>query len=89
MPLGNIYKNRFKDIWFSEAYNEFRYNGLHLSKSDPYFSRIGNDAVAKTGCYNCDNIWQNIPMHKKIISAKDKVLQLVPSVPNVLKNLFK
>jgi len=66
MPMGNIYKNRFKDIWLSDTYNNFRYNGLNLSKSHPYFSKIGNDAVARTGCYNCDNLWQNMPIHKKI-----------------------
>lgn len=68
MPMGNIYKNRFKDIWFSETYNKFRYNALKLPKSHCYFSKIGNDAVAKTGCYNCDNLWQNEPIHKWITS---------------------
>lgn len=63
MPMGNLYKNSFRDIWFSDIYNEFRRNGLTLSKEDPYFSRIGNEAEARTGCYNCDNLWQNIPMH--------------------------
>ena len=64
MPMGNIYKNRFKEVWLSSAYDEFRYNGLKLTKDHPYFARIGNNAQAKTGCYNCDNLWQNIPMHK-------------------------
>jgi len=67
MPLGNIHEKRFKDIWFSAAYDEFRHNGLKLSKEDPYFSKIGNNAQAKTGCYNCDNLWQNMPMHKRVI----------------------
>jgi len=66
MPMGNIYKNRFKDIWFSPTYDEFRNNGLQLSKNHPYFSRMGNSAQVKTGCYNCDNLWQNIPMHKRM-----------------------
>ena len=74
MHMGNIYKSRFKDIWFSDTYNEFRYNGLNLSKSHPYFSKIGNDAVAKTGCYNCDNLWQNIPMHRIIAQIKNSHL---------------
>jgi len=70
MVLGNIYKNRFRDIWLSQEYNEFRYNCVNLSKTNAYFSKIGNDAVAKTGCYNCDNLWQNIPMHTKISLLK-------------------
>ncbi|MFA4933407.1 MAG: radical SAM protein [Candidatus Omnitrophota bacterium] len=64
MTMGNIYKNRFKEIWLSPVYDEFRNNGLKLSKNHPYFSVIGNSATAKTGCYNCDNLWQNMPMHK-------------------------
>lgn len=77
MPMGNIYKDRFRDIWFSDRYNEFRYNGLNLSKTHPYFSKIGNDVVAKTGCYNCDNLWQSIPMHRRIILLKSRYPQLV------------
>jgi len=77
MHLGNIYKSRFKDIWFSDTYNEFRNNGLNLPKKDPYFSKIGNEASSKTGCYNCDNLWQNVPMHKKIKLFKNKNHQLL------------
>ncbi len=66
MHMGNIFKNRFKEIWFSDTYNEFRNNGLKLAKAHAYFSKIGNDASPRTGCYNCDNLWQNVPMHKKI-----------------------
>jgi len=74
MHMGNIYKNRFRDIWFSHVYNKFRYNGINLPKSHPYFSKIGNDAVTKTGCYNCDNLWQNIPMHRRIAQLKNSHL---------------
>lgn len=62
MDMGNVREKRFKDIWCSTKYNEFRHNGIFLSKCDPYFSLIGNSAVARTGCYNCDNLWQNVPM---------------------------
>lgn len=85
MHMGNIYKNRFKDIWFSDTYNEFRNNGLNLSKEDPYFAKIGNDASSKTGCYNCDNLWQNMPMHSKIALLKKYNLDTF-TVP-LLKNL--
>lgn len=89
MHMGNIYKNRFKDIWFSQTYNEFRYNGLNLSKKHPYFSKIGNDASEKTGCYNCDNLWQNIPLHKKIASFKKSNSQLASFCGPLLRHLFK
>jgi len=72
MTMGNIYKNRFKEVWLGATYNRFRKNCLKLSKADAYFSAIGNDAAAKTGCYNCDNLWQNFPMHNKITALKQK-----------------
>lgn len=88
MSMGNVHKDRFKDIWFSETYNIFRENGLNLTKSHPYFSKIGNDAIAKTGCYNCDNLWQNIPMHKRIMSLKNKNPQLASFCNSLLKGLL-
>jgi len=84
--MGNIYEKRFKDIWFSERYNEFRYNGLNLAKSHPCFSKIGNDAATKTGCYNCDNLWQNIPMHKKLSLLKYKNSHLASLHGSLLKS---
>jgi len=86
MILGDINKNRFRDIWFSPTYNEFRHNCLHLPKSHPYFSKIGNDAIAKTGCYNCDNLWQNIPMHRKISLLKTYNLDTICG--SLLNTLF-
>jgi MoaA/NifB/PqqE/SkfB family radical SAM enzyme len=86
MHMGNIYKNRFKEIWFSDTYNEFRNNGLNLAKEHPYFAKIGNDASSKTGCYNCDNLWQNIPMRNKL--ALLKKYNLDDFCGSLLKNLF-
>jgi len=58
-PLGNLYKNTFKNIWFSEKYNEFRKNAKKLNKSDAYFKSIK--------CYKgCDNLGMNLELHKKI-----------------------
>jgi MoaA/NifB/PqqE/SkfB family radical SAM enzyme len=87
MVLGNIYKNSFREIWFSQDYNEFRHNCINLSKCHPYFSRIGNDAVTKTGCYNCDNLWQNIPTHKKVTLLKNYHLHTFCSP--LLQNLYR
>lgn len=85
MHMGNIYKNTFKDIWNSSVYNKFRHNGITLRKSNPYFSRIGNDAVATTGCYNCDNLWQNIPIHNKVKSLR----KMQPRRPKFLSFLTR
>ncbi len=58
-PLGNLYENSFKDIWFSNRYNEFRRKAKKLKKSDPYFKEIK--------CYNgCDNLGMNLEIHRKI-----------------------
>ncbi len=68
MVLGNVYKDSFRKIWNSRKYRDFRYRAKNLKKSHPYFSVIGNAASNKTGCYNCDNLWQNEPMHRLIMS---------------------
>lgn len=74
MIMGNVHKDRFNKIWSSRIYREFRNKAKSLSKSHPYFSLIGNDASKKTGCYNCDNLWQNEPMHRlmRSIPLKNK-----------------
>ncbi|TAM38052.1 radical SAM protein [bacterium] len=68
MVMGNLYKDSFRKIWNSKKYREFRYKAKNLQKGDPYFLSIGNTASNKTGCYNCDNLWQNEPMHSMIMS---------------------
>jgi MoaA/NifB/PqqE/SkfB family radical SAM enzyme len=88
MSMGNIQKQRFKEIWLCGTYDEFRHNGLNLAKSDPYFSRIGNDAAAQTGCYNCDNLWQNIPMHKRIGQFIDKNNKPTSFFTSLLKEII-
>ncbi len=59
MPMGNLYKHSFKEIWNSERQQEFRDKAKNLKKSDPYFSPIG--------CYKgCDNLGENLKIHKHI-----------------------
>jgi len=89
MPMGNVFEKRFRDIWFSGTYNQFREKCVTISKSDPYFSRMGNAADAKTGCYNCDNLWQNIPMHKRLMALKAKNKKMVAACGAILKRLFR
>jgi len=58
-PLGNLYKNSFKEVWFSRKYNEFRQKAKKLKKSNRYFDKIG--------CYKgCDNLGMNLNMHRRI-----------------------
>jgi MoaA/NifB/PqqE/SkfB family radical SAM enzyme len=88
MHMGNIYEKRFRDIWFSETYDMFRRNGIHMTKSDPYFSLIGNEASKVTGCYNCDNLWQNIPLHNKIKKVKAMRPEFSATCGELLKAYF-
>jgi len=67
LPMGNLNKNRFIEIWNGPRYKKFRHNGLTLDKSAPYFSVMGDDGAGRTGCLNCDNIIHNTVMHDKFL----------------------
>lgn len=69
MVMGNINKSRFQKIWRSAKYRIFRRNGLIFRKSHPYFSKMGNDPDRATGCYNCDNLMDNLVIHRKRLAA--------------------
>jgi len=73
LPLGNLSDQRFIDIWNSPRYQTFRHNGKTLSKSEPYFSVMGDDGAGLTGCLNCDNIIHNLVMHDKVLCKSDMV----------------
>jgi len=68
LVMGNLHKLRFNEIWHCAKYSRFRYNGLTLKRSNPYYSVMGNDLTKQTGCYNCDNLMHNLVMHRKILS---------------------
>ncbi len=67
LPMGNLYKNDFKEIWDSRTYRKFRHNGKYLDKSEPYFSVMSNENSEVPGCANCDNIMHNTVMHDKYL----------------------
>lgn len=59
MPLGNIYKGTFHDIWQSSVYETFRHNAKTLQKSDEYFKVLG--------CLQgCDNYGRNVTIARDI-----------------------
>lgn len=58
LPLGSVHTQRFRDIWFSPRYDEFRRKALTLPKSDPYFRNI---RCAKF----CDDWWLNVLVHRR------------------------
>jgi len=62
-PLGNINQKKFKEIWFSKDYEEFRLKAKNLKKSDFYFKKID--------CYKgCDNYIENLRIHNLIKNLK-------------------
>ncbi len=79
MPMGSLHEKSFKEIWFSEDYNEFRIKAKNLRKNDPYFRKINCEK-------SCDNIINNLETIErlkrmegeldKIKSPKDIILEL-------------
>lgn len=58
-PMGNVYTDSFKDIWYSSAYKRFRKHALTDPKSIPYFKPID--------CYaSCDNYGMNLQCDEMI-----------------------
>ena len=57
--LGNLHKDNFSKIWFSQIYNNFRKKAKNEKKSNKYFSFID--------CYKCcDNLGMNLATHEMI-----------------------
>lgn len=60
IPHGTVHERRFLDIWTGRHQVEFRKKTNVFTKSDPWFSNIGNDPDAKCGCYkSCDDLGRN------------------------------
>jgi MoaA/NifB/PqqE/SkfB family radical SAM enzyme len=77
MPLGNILEQSFEEIWFSDAYDEFRRNAIALPKSDPYF--------APMECYKvCDNLGHNMAVDGAIRSLSDEERRELAQEDNAL-----
>lgn len=61
IPVGNIYKSSFAQIWNGSRQKEFRRKTGSGDPADPFFSFIGNDdGSGKIGCHRgCDDIERN------------------------------
>lgn len=70
IPVGNIYNQRFIQIWNSAKQQEFRRKTRQFKKEGTYFSLIGNEPSASVGCWRgCDDFGMNIRMHRKLTLA--------------------
>jgi len=59
MPLGDLKKDSFRDIWCSGRYQEFRLKARDLDKTDGYFAVIR--------CLDaCDNYGTNLEVYEKL-----------------------
>jgi len=57
IPTGSVNEKSFREIWTGKNQREFRKKTNVYTKSDPWFSNIGNDPDAKCGCYkSCDDL---------------------------------
>ena len=54
--LGNINKNNFKEIWYSQNYNSFRQESCLLGKEI--------ETVSGCNCLQCGNILHNVKLNK-------------------------
>jgi hypothetical protein len=77
-PMGNVYKNTFKQIWQGTLQKEFRYKGTHLPLTNIYFAPFG---CIKT----CDNLWQNEPMYERVKSLQTIEKIILKSAGNYFK----
>ena len=65
MPMGNLYRQSFKKIWFGKEMNEFRYKASRISENYSYFSAIQ--------CIKgCDNLGENLNWNKKTLFFPEK-----------------
>ncbi|MBU4252138.1 MAG: radical SAM protein [Candidatus Omnitrophica bacterium] len=70
IPVGNILKDDFRDIWNSLSQQEFRINKFMDNKKIPCLRLASNNFNVKDiGCYKgCDDIERSILLNKKINS---------------------
>lgn len=67
IPMGNIYRQSFKEVWHSAQQKQYRAIANTYLKDDPFFSMIGNDPSARIGCYKgCDDLGRNIWIDRRL-----------------------
>lgn len=78
--IDNIYKKRFKEIWDSSRYREFRRRAKTISKKDPYFSKIK--------CFKvCDDWGLNESVNGQYLMFLEELTKM-PYIERLLWNLM-
>ncbi|MGE5197377.1 MAG: radical SAM protein [Deltaproteobacteria bacterium] len=87
IPIGNLYKEDFKDIWNGRMQRQFRRCMLNHKNEPGISSMIGNDPDKDIGCYkSCDDLGRNMFMHEKI-SALTKTQKILLHAAMNIKRL--
>jgi MoaA/NifB/PqqE/SkfB family radical SAM enzyme len=68
IPIGNIHKKSFKQIWLGEKQKQFRQHTRHYDPFDRFFLNMGNDrSTDNQGCIKCcDNLGLNMSIQEKM-----------------------
>lgn len=86
VPVGNLYRNSFQEIWNSHRQREFRQKASGLNKDDAFFNLIGNDENCKMGCYkSCDDIGRNMLVKERIQAMPDFQKNILKVVSRMIK----
>jgi MoaA/NifB/PqqE/SkfB family radical SAM enzyme len=89
IPVGNIYKQRFREIWNGTLQKEFRRKTSKPKKDDPFFSFIGNDPNVKVGCYKgCDDLGRNLHNHKILAALPPPAKIALRLTSKAIKNIM-
>lgn len=68
-PVGDLYKNSFREIWNGELIQEFRRKTISGNRKDSLFYLVGNGNGKEIGCYRiCDDLMRNLYFFNKINS---------------------
>ncbi|MCM8784116.1 MAG: radical SAM protein [Candidatus Omnitrophica bacterium] len=68
-PVGNLYKNSFREIWNGELMQEFRRKTINGNRDDNLFYLIGNGDGKDIGCFRiCDDLVRNLYFYNRINS---------------------
>jgi MoaA/NifB/PqqE/SkfB family radical SAM enzyme len=73
-PLGNIYENKFSDIWYGWSYRNFRRKAFKINKH--------REPLYGCECNKCSNYVPNLRIHKMLHPVESKSSRLLESYPS-------
>lgn len=84
IPIGNLHKARFSDLWNNSRQREFRRRTRDISEDNPYLRFIGNDPSGTVGCFrSCDNMGHSMLIRDSLDRIKPPYRLLLKSFVSV------